>query len=106
MLIVSAPWRHPFFTLCLSVCHSLLDVWRVAPREGWPAHTDGLSRIAVLLLFSVGDGSPCRPFRIVLSPALRVGVVLPIDVSDVLSLFSSFTYRTHTDTLGRKAKKR
>ncbi|RNC57678.1 trans-sialidase [Trypanosoma cruzi] len=67
-------------TASISLSHSLpvIPCWvgRVAPREGWPAHTDGLSRIAVLLLFSVGDGPPCCPFRILLCPAVRVGALL------------------------------
>ncbi|RNE96814.1 trans-sialidase, partial [Trypanosoma cruzi] len=32
---------HLPLSLPLPVCHSLLCVWRVALREGWPAHTDG-----------------------------------------------------------------
>ncbi|EKF98445.1 trans-sialidase, putative, partial [Trypanosoma cruzi] len=33
-----------------------------------------------------GDGPPCRPFRIVSCPTLRVGALLLTDVSDVLPL--------------------
>ncbi|EKF38900.1 trans-sialidase, putative [Trypanosoma cruzi marinkellei] len=56
--------------------------WRVAERAGTLSSRRSLLSshpawlVCVLLLFFAGDGSPCRPFRIVLCLALCVGALL------------------------------
>ncbi|KAF5215389.1 hypothetical protein ECC02_011937, partial [Trypanosoma cruzi] len=60
-----------------------------------------------MLLFSVGDGSPCRPFRIVSCPALCVGALLCSSLTFLVycRCCCCTLHFLNTDTLGKKERK-